>query len=72
MSSPDARRLARKIILSKPFVVRTLNRDGTVSGIPVSPYRYAATQAEAEAIKSDLENLNPGVRYSILPNLRAK
>lgn len=53
---------------AKPFVVRSVNKDGTLSGAAVLPMNYAATAEEAEAVLNRLTTLNPGRKFAVCAN----
>jgi len=61
---------ARKSFDAKKYLVRRLNRDGSVSKMPLShnERRYDAFECadEAERRRVDLEKMNPGSRYIVV------
>lgn len=56
---------------SKKFMVRPLNKDGSISKAKPSKTAWQMdafdTMEKAEAHKAHLENLNPGYKFTIIP-----
>ena len=55
----------------KSFMVKALNKDGSVSRMAPTASNWQldafATEAEAEARREQLEGMNPGRRFTIVP-----
>ena len=54
-----------KIKKNANFVVRSINKDGSISKMVPTSLSYARTQEQAEKIKSDREVLNPGKQFAV-------
>lgn len=52
-------------LAAMPFVVRSLNKNGSVSKMAPSEYDYAKTRDAADARAAELVRLNPGTRYIV-------
>ena len=55
----------------KSFMVKSLNKDGSVSRMAPTASNWQldafATEAEAEARREQLEGMNPGRRFTVVP-----
>jgi hypothetical protein len=59
-AAKKSRRLA-----NKPFKVRPINKDGTISKMALAERDYFATKEDAEKMANERMKLNPGKKYVV-------
>jgi hypothetical protein len=57
---------SKAAIAANAFAVRSVNKDGSISKSADTSFTVAATEEEAESIKTRMEGLNPGRKFVVV------